>query len=102
MAPSPAKGADQDRGNSGVFLMGTLRGPGPRLLREQDLRRRHDRGHLRPVPAARQRLPHARANGRPTTSSSAGPASTRTAKLLTPGPHDRLPQRRPRPRQRRA
>ena len=43
--PCPPRATSQGRGNSGVFLMGLVRGAGARLLRERDLRRR--RGRLR-------------------------------------------------------
>ena len=56
-----------------------LRDPGPRQLREQDLPGRPGGRPLRPVPAARERLPRRRASGRPTTSSTRRRASTRRA-----------------------
>jgi len=38
-APSQVTGNSQDRGNSGVFLMGLCENPGPRQLQQPDLRR---------------------------------------------------------------
>ena len=66
--PAVADGSNMNWGNSGVFLMGQARTPDHRVARQQDLRRRHRRGDLRPDAAAGERLRGGRANGRPTTS----------------------------------
>ena len=50
--PSPGKGESQERGNSGVFLMGLYEYSGARLVREQDLRRRPSLGCVRTISAA--------------------------------------------------
>jgi len=78
MAPSPAKGTDQDRGNSGVFLMD--------LYEVQVLDCYGNKTYADGMTAAIygqfpplvQRLPGRRASGRPMISSFTGPASTRT------------------------
>ena len=83
--PEKVAGSGQGRGNSGVFLAQPLRGPGPRLVRQQDLLRRP----VRQRSTSRRRrwsTPAAsRANGRPTTSSSPPRGSPTTARSLKPG-----------------
>ena len=58
-APTPPKGRDQGRGNSGIDHLRPVRDPGARLLREPDLPRRPGRRDLRPVSPPGQRLPAA-------------------------------------------
>ena len=59
-APDPPVGEGQDRGNSGIFLMGQFEVQVLDSLQGRHLRRRPGRGDLRPVSAAVQRLPPAR------------------------------------------
>ena len=54
--PKEVKGDGQGRGNSGVFLLGPVRGAGPRQLQQSHLPGRPGVGDVRSVPAARERL----------------------------------------------
>ena len=80
MSPDPPKGESQDRGNSGVFFGG---GRYEIQVLDNYGNKTYPDGQagvaLRPVPAARERLPRRRASGRRTTSSSRRRASTRRA-----------------------
>ena len=58
--PSPGKGASQDRGNSGVSLMGRYEVQVLDSFEQRHLRRRTGRVHLRRVSTARQRRAPAR------------------------------------------
>ena len=85
MAPDPAKGEGQDRGNSGVFFGG---GRYEIQVLDNYGNKTYPDGQagspVRPVPAARRTPAVRRASGRPTTSSSRRPASTPSGKLTKP------------------
>jgi hypothetical protein len=87
MAPAPAKGTGQDRGNSGVFLMG--------LYEVQVLDCYGNTTYADGMTAAIYgQFPPAVNACRP-------PGEWQTYDIVFPGPDDRLPQRHPRPRMRR-
>ncbi len=101
MAPSPAKGEGQDRGNSGVFLM--------ELYEVQVLDCYNNKTYADGQTAAiyGQYPPLVNACRPPGEWQTYDivfhrPRFDEDGKVVSPGPHDRLPQRRPRPRRRRA
>ena len=99
-APNPPDGVGQDRGNSGIFLMGQFEIQVLDSYKADTYADGQAGAIYGQYPPAVQRVSSARANGRPTTSPFADLGSTPSGKLLEAGARDPLPQRHPRPEQR--